>query len=134
MESLRFLLRDRDGQYGQAFDAVFHSDDLHVIKSAPQAPRMNARCERVIGTLRREALDTRRLHRTRILGGLVNECRHAADQQRRLFERHTPDQVRGLLVVPDTAIAKADDRLEALIAGSTPIDEVGRSITIFRRP
>ncbi len=46
----------------------------------------------------------------------------------------SPSEVRGLLVVSDTAIAKADDRLAALIAGSTPIDEVGHSITIFRRP
>ena len=45
-----------------------------------------------------------------------------------------PDQVSGLLVVSDSAIAKADDRLAALIAGSTPIDEVGHSITIYRRP
>lgn len=44
-----------------------------------------------------------------------------------------PGDVRGLLVVSDTAIAKADDRLAALIASSTPIDEVGHSITIFRR-
>jgi hypothetical protein len=44
-----------------------------------------------------------------------------------------PGEVRGLLVVSDTAIAKADDRLAALIASSTPIDEVGHSITIFRR-
>ena len=28
-----------------------------VIKSAPQAPRMNAHCERIIGTIRREVLD-----------------------------------------------------------------------------
>ncbi|MFI6096318.1 phospholipid carrier-dependent glycosyltransferase [Lentzea sp. NPDC051213] len=45
-----------------------------------------------------------------------------------------PDQVRGLLVVSDSAIAKADDRLKALVSGSTRIDEVGHSITIFRRP
>ncbi|WP_306750814.1 hypothetical protein [Saccharothrix yanglingensis] len=38
MESLRFLLRDRDGKYDRAFNAVFHADDLHMIKSAPQAP------------------------------------------------------------------------------------------------
>lgn len=44
-----------------------------------------------------------------------------------------PEQVRGLLVVSDTAIAKADDRLKALIATSTPVDSVGHSITIFRR-
>ncbi|MBB5803394.1 transposase [Saccharothrix ecbatanensis] len=126
MEPLRFLLRDRDGKYGEAFDTVFQADDLHVLRSAPQAPRMNAHCERVIGTIRREALDhilitgesharhvlktyedhynrhrphqardqlppeaqqhptavhdldTNRLHRTRILGGLINEYIHAA--------------------------------------------------------
>ena len=48
--------------------------------------------------------------------------------------RVPPDQVQGLLVVSDSAIAKADDRLAALIEGSTPIDEVGHSITIYRRP
>jgi hypothetical protein len=45
-----------------------------------------------------------------------------------------PDQVRGLLVVSDSSIAKANASLAALIAGSTPIDEVGHSITIYRRP
>ncbi|WP_245778319.1 glycosyltransferase family 39 protein [Lentzea xinjiangensis] len=45
-----------------------------------------------------------------------------------------PERVRGVLVVSDTAIAKADDRLKALLAGSTPVDRVGHSITIFRRP
>ncbi|MFD4637769.1 phospholipid carrier-dependent glycosyltransferase [Lentzea sp. NPDC058436] len=45
-----------------------------------------------------------------------------------------PDQVKGLLVVSNTAIAKADDALRALVDTSTPIDVVGHSITIFRRP
>ncbi|NKE63253.1 transposase [Lentzea sp. PSKA42] len=57
MESLRFLLRDRDSKYGEAFDTVFEAEELRVIKSAPQAPRMNAHCERIIGTIRREVLD-----------------------------------------------------------------------------
>nr|WP_229703060.1 phospholipid carrier-dependent glycosyltransferase [Streptomyces albiflavescens] len=43
-------------------------------------------------------------------------------------------EVHGLLVVSDTSVAKADDRLAALLATSTPIDEVGHSITIYRRP
>jgi cell division protein FtsW (lipid II flippase) len=42
-------------------------------------------------------------------------------------------EVRGLLVVSDSRIAKADPRLAALLDSSEPIDEVGRSITIFRR-
>jgi hypothetical protein len=45
-----------------------------------------------------------------------------------------PDDVRGLLVVSRAWIDKADDRLRALIDSSTPIDEVGHSITIYRRP
>lgn len=43
------------------------------------------------------------------------------------------DQVRGLLVVSDSAAAKADAHLAALIGTSTPIDAVGHSITIYRR-
>jgi hypothetical protein len=45
-----------------------------------------------------------------------------------------PGDVHGLLAVSDSAVAKADDRLTALLDGSEPIDEVGHSITIYRRP
>lgn len=55
MDSLRFLLRDRDGKYGQSFDAVFEAEEMEIIKGAPRAPRVNAPCERVIGSIRREA-------------------------------------------------------------------------------
>ncbi|MEV0981438.1 phospholipid carrier-dependent glycosyltransferase [Streptomyces sp. NPDC049915] len=41
--------------------------------------------------------------------------------------------VHGLLVVSDSALAKARGRLAALVAGSRPVDEVGHSITVFRR-
>jgi hypothetical protein len=44
-----------------------------------------------------------------------------------------PDRVHGLLVVSDSWIAKDDPRLAPLIASSEPVDEVGHSITIFRR-
>ncbi|GAA1844942.1 ArnT family glycosyltransferase [Actinomadura bangladeshensis] len=45
-----------------------------------------------------------------------------------------PDRVHGLLAVSDSWIAKDDPRLTPLIASSTPVGEVGHSITIFRRP
>ncbi|MFD8810007.1 integrase core domain-containing protein [Streptomyces sp. NPDC059627] len=57
IESLRFALRDRDSEYAGSFDAVFAAEEMEVLLSTPQAPRMNAHCERVIGTIRREALD-----------------------------------------------------------------------------
>lgn len=42
-------------------------------------------------------------------------------------------EVRGLLVVSDSSVAKATGRLAELIDGSRPIDTVGHSITIYRR-
>jgi hypothetical protein len=44
-----------------------------------------------------------------------------------------PAQVHGIMAVSDDAIDKADAQLKSLIATSTPVDEVGHSITIFRR-
>ena len=57
LEALRFLIRDRGGNFTAAFDAVFECCGLAVLRSPPQAPRANAICERLIGTLRREVLD-----------------------------------------------------------------------------
>ncbi|WP_329792258.1 phospholipid carrier-dependent glycosyltransferase [Lentzea sp. DG1S-22] len=54
---------------------------------------------------------------------------HAADPR-----EAEPGDVHGLLVVSNTAIAQAGDRLRALLGTSAPIDSVGHSITIFRRP
>lgn len=44
-----------------------------------------------------------------------------------------PERVRGLLVVSNSWLAKAEGPLRALIDDSQPIDTVGHSITIFRR-
>ncbi|WP_210635174.1 ArnT family glycosyltransferase [Streptomyces sp. GESEQ-13] len=47
--------------------------------------------------------------------------------------RVPPDAVHGVLAVSDSAAAKATGRLAGLIAGSRPIDQVGYSITLYRR-
>ncbi len=52
--SVRFLIRDRAGQFTESFDAVFTAAGVRILASPPQAPRANAICERMIGTLRRE--------------------------------------------------------------------------------
>ena len=54
---IKFLLRDRAGQFTGSFDAVFTAEGIRILLSPPQAPRANAICERIIGTLRRELLD-----------------------------------------------------------------------------
>ena len=53
----RYLLRDRDSRYTQAFDAAFTADGIEILKTAPQAPKRNAHAERFM-TLR-----TSRMHR-----------------------------------------------------------------------
>jgi transposase InsO family protein len=57
LEEMKFLIRDRGGQFTASFDAVFEACGLRVLRSPPQAPRANAICERLVGTLRRELLD-----------------------------------------------------------------------------
>lgn len=53
---------------------------------------------------------------------------HASDPR-----RVTPDRVHGLLVVSDSAAAKARGELAELIDTSRPVDQVGHSITLYRR-
>jgi putative transposase len=55
--SVKFLIRDRAGKFTESFDAVFTADGIRILPSPPRAPRANAVCERIIGTLRREFLD-----------------------------------------------------------------------------
>src|SRR5439155_4501604 len=87
VESLRFLLRDRDAKYTGSFDAVFAADGIEVVKTAPRAPRMNAHCERVIGTLRREALD-------QLLIWNETHTRHVLDAYARHYNHRRPHQAR----------------------------------------
>jgi len=56
-DAVQFLIRDRAGQFADAVGAVFTAEGIHILISPPQAPRANAICERMIGTLRRELLD-----------------------------------------------------------------------------
>ncbi|RNF99044.1 phospholipid carrier-dependent glycosyltransferase [Streptomyces botrytidirepellens] len=53
---------------------------------------------------------------------------HAPDPR-----RVPPDRVHGLLVVSDSSVAWARGRLAALIEHSRPVDEVGHSLTVYRR-
>jgi putative transposase len=54
---LTALIRDRGSNFTASFDAVFQAADTRIARMAVQAPRMNAICERLVGTLRRELLD-----------------------------------------------------------------------------
>jgi transposase InsO family protein len=53
----RFLIRDRDKAFGREFLRRVAGMGIEEIQTAIRAPKMNAHCERVIGTLRRECFD-----------------------------------------------------------------------------
>jgi putative transposase len=93
LEHVRFLIRDRDSKYIRAFDTVFASEGVRVIKTPVRAPKANAYAERVVRTIRHEVLDW-----TLVLG------RRDLDRILRSYERHYNAERphRGLdLAVPD---------------------------------
>ena len=53
----RWLIHDRDSIFSKALDESVEAMDLKVLKTPRRAPRANAFCERVNGTIRRECLD-----------------------------------------------------------------------------
>ena len=53
----RFLIRDRDGIYGHAFQQRVRNMGVEEVVCAAQSPWQNPYCERLVGSIRRECLD-----------------------------------------------------------------------------
>jgi putative transposase len=53
----RFLVRDRAGQFTEAFDAVLSGAGMQVVKIPPRSPQANAYAERFVLTARTEVTD-----------------------------------------------------------------------------
>jgi putative transposase len=54
---VRFLVHDRDSKFSAAFDALFDSAGIRIIRTPVRAPNANAHVERWVGSFRRECLD-----------------------------------------------------------------------------
>jgi putative transposase len=81
--TVKYLVRDRDSRYTAAFDAVFHSEGIAIIKTGIRVPRMNAIMERWVRSCRAELLD-----RTLI----VNQAHllHAPREYETFYNEHRP--------------------------------------------
>ena len=71
--TIRFLIRDRAGQFVAAFDEVFRSDGTTIIRTPPRTPVANVYAERWVGTVRREFLDRTLIWNHRQLEQLLRE-------------------------------------------------------------
>ena len=92
--AVKFLIRDRAGQFTGSFDAVFTAEGIRIVASPRQAPKANAICERVVGTLRRKLLDrlliVNEQHLRRVLTEYLQHYNTA--RPHRSLGQLTPDQ------------------------------------------
>ncbi|HEY1853293.1 MAG TPA: integrase core domain-containing protein [Solirubrobacterales bacterium] len=118
--SVRFLIRDNDAKFTGAFDEVFESEGIEVIRTPLEAPKANAIAERFVGTVRRECLDwllvVNRRHLERVLHAFID-----------YYNVHRPHRALGLAAPapaavvplasspPDAARVNRRDRLGGLI-------------------
>jgi putative transposase len=85
----RFLIRDRAGQFTDAFDAVLSSAGIQVVKIPPRSPKANAYAERWVRTVRAEVTDRMLITGPRHLHAVLDE--YAAH-----YNHHRPHRARNL--------------------------------------
>ncbi len=111
----RFLVHDRDTKFSRAFDEVFRTEGIKVIRTPVQAPNANAYAERWVRTVRSDCLD-----RILILGR--HHLEHVLRVYRRHYNEHRPHRALDLLPpngrdpTPPTATDK-DIRRRDLLGG-----------------
>ena len=95
----KFLVRDRAGQFTEAFDAVLASAGIEVVKIPPRSPRANAYAERWVRTIRAEVTD-------RILITGPRHLRAVLEEYAAHYNRHRPHRARNLRP-PDGGVTAA---------------------------
>jgi putative transposase len=85
----RFMVRDRAGQFTEAFDAVLAGAGIEVVKIPPRSPRANCHAERWVRTVRAEVTD-----RMLITGPM--HLHAVLDEYATHYNRHRPHRARNL--------------------------------------
>jgi len=78
-QPFRFLVHDRDAKLSSAFDEVFRTEGIRVIRTPVQAPNANAHAERWVRTLRAGCLDRILIVGRRHLDHVVRVVTSSAD-------------------------------------------------------
>lgn len=119
-KAIKFLIRDRDTKFTASFDAVFAAERTRILKTPLRAPRANAVCERVIGTIRRECLDRVLILGRRHLEAVLAEyaAHYNSHRPHRSLDQRAPSATGTVPVhigVVDPAKLRRTDRLGGLI-------------------
>jgi putative transposase len=112
------LIRDRAGQFTEAFDAVLAGAGIDVVKIPPRNPRANAYAERWVRTARSECTD-------RVLIAGPRHLRAVLEEYVEHYNRHRPHRARnlrppdrdGIIAVPVTGLAAARIQRRKVLGG-----------------
>ena len=109
----RFLIRDRAGQFTEAFDAVLATAGIEVVKIPPRSPCANAYAERWVRTTRSEATDRMLIAEPRHLSAVLEEYAARCNRHRphRATDLRPPDHDDSITPpVTDPAMARIRHR------------------------
>ena len=112
----QYLLRDRDSKFTAAFDEVFKSEGVKVIRLPYRRPVANAIAERFVLTCRREVFDRLLIfgqqHLERVLAEFIDHYNHARPHQG--IDQRRPCEPADVIPLP-TGPVERRDRLGGLL-------------------
>jgi transposase InsO family protein len=116
---LRFVVHDRDTKFSAAFDEVFRTEGVEIIRTPVRAPNANAHAERFIRTVRSDCLDWLLIFGRRQLEGVLREYTDHYNRERphRALELRAPDSSSTVVQLrpPGQIAVRRRDRLGGLI-------------------
>jgi putative transposase len=106
--AVRYLIRDRDARFTDAFDAVFAAEGVEVLRSAPQCPKMNAYAERWVRTVRTECTDRMLILNERHLRQVLEEyvAHYNSARAHRSLNLHAPLDDTNIIPFPSGRIRR----------------------------
>ena len=72
--AVRFFIRNRDTRLTRAFDEIFASEGVKIIKTPPRTPRANCYAERWVRTVRSECTDRMLIYDEQYLRTMLRGC------------------------------------------------------------